>query len=137
MAAAAPAAPAASRRRPRLRPPLHGGGPGCARRFTAAAPAGLEPGAPFGPNLRAFVLYLRFAQAIPFARLARLMHDLFGLAISEGALANLLQDSAPAFKSQTSRIKQRLLSGTVLACERAGSSSACSPAPCWPPTRPV
>src|SRR5512139_2563190 len=37
--AAAPAAPAASRRRPRLRPPLHGGGPGCARRFTAAAPA--------------------------------------------------------------------------------------------------
>ncbi len=97
---------------------LHGGiCPGCARRFTAAAPAGLEPGSPFGPNLRAFVLYLRFAQAIPFARLARLMHNLFGLAISEGALANLLQDSAPAFKSQTSRIKQRLLSGTVLASD--------------------
>ena len=28
--------------------------PCCAKRFTAAAPAGLEPGSPFGPNLRAF-----------------------------------------------------------------------------------
>ena len=52
---------------------LHGGVcPCCAGRFKAAAPAGLEPGSPFGPNLRAFVLYLRFGQAIPFERLARL-----------------------------------------------------------------
>ncbi|MDO9713562.1 hypothetical protein [Paracraurococcus lichenis] len=37
---------------------LHGGVcPCCAGRFKAAAPAGLEPGSPFGPNLRAFVLY--------------------------------------------------------------------------------
>ena len=93
MAASAPAAPGASRRPP---------------------PAGLEPGSPFGPNLRAFVLYLRFGQAIPFERLERLMRDLFGLEISEGALANLLEDSAPAFEVQTSRIKQRLLSGTAL-----------------------
>jgi transposase len=97
---------------------LHGGVcPCCAGRFKAAAPAGLEPGSPFGPNLRAFVLYLRFGQAIPFERLARLMRDLFGLEISEGALANLLQDSAPAFAAQTSRIKQRLLASTVLASD--------------------
>src|SRR3954465_2708191 len=97
---------------------LHGGFcPCCARRFKASPPAGLEPGSPFGPNLRAFVLYLRFGQAIPFERLARLMHDLFGLAISEGALANLLQDSAPAFAAQAGLIKQRLLSSTVLASD--------------------
>jgi transposase len=97
---------------------LHGGVcPCCAGRFKATAPAGLEPGSPFGPNLRAFVLYLRFGQAIPFERLARLMRDLFGLEISEGALANLLQDSAPAFAAQTSRIKQRLLASTVLASD--------------------
>jgi transposase len=88
--------------------------PCCCQRFKAVPPAGLEPGSPFGPNLRAFVLYLRFGQAIPFQRLERLMHDLFGLEISEGALANLLEDSAPAFEAQASRIKERLLSGTVL-----------------------
>jgi transposase len=97
---------------------LHGGVcPCCAGRFKATAPAGLEPGSPFGPNLRAFVLYLRFGQAIPFERLARLLRDLFGLEISEGALANLLEDSAPAFAAQTSLIKQHLLSGTVLASD--------------------
>ena len=97
---------------------LHGGVcPCCARRFKAPPPAGLEPGSPFGPNLRAFVLYLRFGQAIPFERLERLMRDLFGLEISEGALVNLLEDSAPAFEVQTSRIKQRLLCGTALASD--------------------
>ena len=88
--------------------------PCCAKRFKAAPPAGLEPGSPFGPNLRAFVLYLRFGQAIPFERLERLLHDLFGLDISEGALANMLEQAAPAFAAQTNRIKARLLSGTAL-----------------------
>ena len=87
--------------------------PCCRGRFKAPAPAGLEPGSPFA-ELRAFVLYLRFAQAILFARLARLLADLFGLDISEGALANLLQDSAAAFTAQASHIRRRLLSGTIL-----------------------
>jgi transposase len=94
---------------------LHGGVcPCCRRRFRAAPPAGLAPGSPFGPNLRGFVLYLRFAQAIPFERLARLMSDLLGLEISEGALANMLEASGSAFAHQTSLIRDRLLSGTVL-----------------------
>jgi len=94
---------------------LHGGFcPCCKRRFRAAPPAGLAPGSPFGPNLRAFVLYLRFAQTIPFERLARLMSDLLGLEISEGALANLLEASGDAFARQTSLIRDRLLSGTIL-----------------------
>ena len=39
---------------------LHGGTcPCCVRRFKAEAPAGLEPGSPFGANIRAFVIYLR------------------------------------------------------------------------------
>jgi transposase len=94
---------------------LHGGTcPCCHERFKATPPAGLEPGSPFGPNLRAFVLYLRFGQAIPFARLERLLADLFGLALSEGALANMLKDSASAFEVQASAIRRRLLAGTVL-----------------------
>lgn len=94
---------------------LYGGVcPCCARRFKASAPAGLEPGSPFGANLRAFVLYLRFAQAIPFERLARLMSDLLGLEISEGALASMLRESGAAFSRQASLIRDRLLSGSIL-----------------------
>lgn len=101
---------------------LHGGiCPCCRRRFKAAAPADLPPGSPFGPNLRAFILYLRFGQAIPFERLSRLLSDLFGVEISEGALANMLRDSAPAFAAQTGAIKQRLLSGTTLECDETSA----------------
>ncbi len=88
--------------------------PCCAGRFKAAPPPDMPPGSPFGPNLRAFALYLRFGQAIPFARLAQLMGDLFDLTISEGALANLMQAAAPAFARQARLIKARLLEGTIL-----------------------
>jgi transposase len=88
--------------------------PCCARPFKAAPPAGLEPGSPFGPNLRAFAIYLRFTQAISFERLSRLFSDLLGLEISEGALVNMLDDSKLAFARAAGLIRARLLAGTIL-----------------------
>ena len=94
---------------------LHGGVcPWCSKKFVAEAPAGLEPGSPFGPNLRAFAIYLRFSHAISFERLSRLMSDLLGVEISEGALVNILVDSQSVFARQTSLIRARLLAGTIL-----------------------
>ena len=94
---------------------LHGGiCPCCAKRFKAAPPAGLEPGSPFGPNLRAFAIYLRFSHAISFERLARLMSDLLGVEISEGALVNILADSRSAFARQARLIRDRLLASSIL-----------------------
>lgn len=94
---------------------LHGGlCPCCAKGFKAQPPEGLEPGSPFGPNLRAFFLYLRTAHAISFERLAQLASDLFGLSISEGALVNIMAGSATAFARASATIKAKLLSGSVL-----------------------
>ena len=68
---------------------LRGGAcPCCAKPFKARAPEGLEPGSPYGPNVRALVFYLRFVQCIPLARLAGLLFDMLGLEISEGGLVN-------------------------------------------------
>ena len=94
--------------------------PCCARRFKATAPEGLEPGSPFGPNLRAFVIYLRSVQGIPMARMTDVLKDLFGLDISEGALINVLDAARPAFAAQTNLIKQRLFAGTALASDETG-----------------
>jgi transposase len=100
---------------------LHGGVcPCCAKRFKAEPPEGLEPGSPFGPNLRAFVLYLRAVQGIPLARLSHLLRDLFGLDISEGALVNILNASREPFAAQTNLIKARLMAGTALASDETG-----------------
>src|SRR5271165_3163902 len=94
--------------------------PCCAKRFKARPPEGLEPGSPFGPNLRAFVIYLRAVQGIPMARLSDVLKDLFGLDISEGALVNILSAAREPFTTQTSRIKARLLAGTALASDETG-----------------
>ncbi len=100
---------------------LHGGEcPCCARRFKAEPPAGLEPGSPFGPNIRALVIYLRSVQGIPLARLRTVLADLFGLAISEGALVNILAASAKPFLTATEHIKARLFAGTVMASDDGG-----------------
>lgn len=100
---------------------LHGGVcPCCCKRFKAEPPAGLERGSPFGPNLRALVIYLRSVQAIPLARLREVMGDLFGLDISEGALVNILSASAKPFAATVERIKQRLLAGTTIASDETG-----------------
>ena len=64
--------------------------PCCRKHVAAAAPEGLEPGSPFGPGLCALILHLHITQAISFERLARLMGEVFGLTISEGAIANIL-----------------------------------------------
>ena len=106
---------------------LHGGTcPCCARRFKAEAPASLEPGSPFGPNIRAFVIYLRAVQGIPLSRLRDLLLDLprldrgVGLSISEGALVNVLAASAEPFRAAVSLIKAQHLAGTALASDETG-----------------
>ena len=94
---------------------LFGGScPCCVKKFKAPAPQDMPKGSPFGANLRALVIYLRFTQGVAFERLATLLSDLLGLDISEGALVNMLDASREAFAAQTNAIRQRLLSGTAL-----------------------
>jgi transposase len=94
--------------------------PCCVGRFKAPPPEGLEPGSPFGPELRAYAIYLRSVQGIPLARLSALFKDLFGLDISEGALVNILKAAAPSFAGQTGRLTADLKQGTVIASDETG-----------------
>jgi transposase len=55
--------------------------PCCSKPFKAEPPARLEPGSPFGPNIRALVIYLRSVQGIPLARLRTAMERLLAGAV--------------------------------------------------------
>jgi len=100
---------------------LHGGVcPCCAGKFRAPAPADMPAGSPFGPNLRALVIYLRFTQGIGLERLTRLLSDIVGLAVSEGAIVNMLEAARERFAAQTDAIRRRLLSGTALESDETG-----------------
>ena len=46
----------------------------CGDRVTATAPAGLQPGSPFGETIAAMVVYLHYAHAIGMERLVLLAH---------------------------------------------------------------
>jgi len=64
--------------------------PCCRKRVAAPAPEGFEPGSPFGPGLCALIIHLHVTQAIGFERLVCLLSEVFGLTLSEGAVANIL-----------------------------------------------
>jgi len=69
----------------------------CGQTTTAPLPEGLEMGTPFSPNIIALAMYLRFVHHVSYRRLSRLLLELFGLAISEGALDAAFQRGKPLF----------------------------------------
>ena len=92
----------------------------CARKFKAKPPQDMPKGSPFGPNLRALVIYLRFTQGIAFERLATLLSDLLGLDISEGALVNILNAARTPSPRRLRRSARNLLGGTILQSDETG-----------------
>jgi transposase len=88
--------------------------PACGKPYKAPAPEGMEPGSPFGPNLTALALHLRYTQGIGFERLSHLFSHVFSLSVSEGALVNMIQSSRDAFAAQTARIRQDLFAKGVM-----------------------
>ena len=64
--------------------------PCCKARVTASAPAEMPEGTPFGPGIASMIAYLHGCQMIGFKRLTEVCQGLFGLTISQGAIANVL-----------------------------------------------
>ncbi|MGH9770530.1 MAG: IS66 family transposase [Candidatus Acidiferrales bacterium] len=88
--------------------------PGCGGVTVAPVPEGLEEGTPFGPGIVAAALYLRYVHAISYQRLARLFRDLFGVAVSEGALDSLFQRAKPHVDREVAVILARLRRSRVI-----------------------
>jgi transposase len=80
----------------------------CGRRYRAEPPAAMPPGTPFGPGIRALLAYLHHSHHVGFERLARMLKELFGLSISEGALANAFRRMGAAFDTARAAIKAKL-----------------------------
>ena len=97
---------------------LFGGRCGCCgERAVAPAPAGLEPGSPFGRSVEALVVYLHYAQAIGFERLRTLMGEVFGLCISEGAISNILARAQVPLTTAAEAIAAQVTASAVVASD--------------------
>ena len=93
----------------------------CGERATAPAPAGLEPGSPFGLSIAALVVYLHYAQAIGLERLAALMGEVFGLSISEGAISNMLARARTPLAVAAEAIRDAVVASPVVCSDETSA----------------
>src|SRR5436309_8388846 len=87
---------------------------------TAAPPPAAAKGTPFGPRIRALAVYLKSLQLFSYERLRMAMRDLFGLAISEGALMNMFKRTKPAFEAVGKQAMTALRLARFVACDETG-----------------
>lgn len=95
--------------------------PCCRRGFSAPAPEGMAPGSPFGPGLAALVLHLHVTQAIGFERLALLMDEVFGVRLSEGAIANILARAEAPLIAAAEAIAETVRASKVVASDETSA----------------
>ena len=81
--------------------------PCCKARVTASAPADMPEGTPFGPGIASIVTYLHGCQMVGYKRLTEVCQGVFGLTISQGAIANVLARVGEAIAAPAERSRQR------------------------------
>jgi len=93
----------------------------CGERVVAAAPAGLEPGSPFGQSIAALVVYLHYAHAIGMERLVTLLDEIFSLTISEGAISNMLARAREPLLVAAATIQATVLASPVVCSDETSA----------------
>jgi len=101
----------------------------CGGTTLAPVPEGLEPGTPFSVGIVALAMYLRFVHAISYQRLSRLLLELFGLAISEGALDAAFRRGKLQFDADMASILARLRRARVVCSDE--TSVRVAGRTCW------
>src|ERR1700751_3187573 len=95
--------------------------PSCRRGFSAPPPVGVQPGSPFGPELVALILPLHVPQAIGCARLVRLLGEVFGVRLSEGAIANMLARAGTPLTAAAETTAAEVRSSKVVASDETSA----------------
>lgn len=93
----------------------------CGKTVTAKAPADMPPGSPFGPGIVALVTYLHACQMVSYSRLAEMLDGLFGLKISEGAIANMLARTAEPIAECAEKIAETVRNSPVIASDETSA----------------
>ena len=93
--------------------------PHCRTRVKGDVPDAAR-GSPFGPRLHGLALYLKTYQSVSFARLAGMFKEVFGVEVSQGALANMLKRSHASFGPAHKEILETLRKADVVASDETG-----------------
>jgi transposase len=91
----------------------------CGKTSAAPLPQAAQ-GTPFGTRIHALALYLKSNQLFSYERLQGVFTDLFGLTLSQGALMNMFQRTAPVFAAGRDDALVALRRAAVVACDETG-----------------
>ena len=95
--------------------------PCCKARVTARAPADMPEGTPFGPGIASIIAYLHGCQMIGYKRLTEVCQGLFGLSISQGAIANVLARVGDGIAAPADRIAAEVRASEVIASDETSA----------------
>jgi transposase len=95
--------------------------PLCRHGQRGVLPEGLEAGRAFGPRLAAMVVYLKHEHHLSYERLTHLCRDLFGVAISEGGAAALLQRAGEAAQPAAAAIGEQVRQSTIIGSDETSA----------------
>ncbi len=95
--------------------------PCCKVRVTASAPADMPAGTPFGPGIASVIAYLHGCQMVGYKRLTEVCQGLFGLTISQGAIANMLARVGAAIAKPVERIAAQVRASEVIASDETSA----------------
>ena len=83
-------------------------------------PSYVKPGVSYGVNVHALVAYLSTAQHIPFKRLTEVLHDFYGLKMSQGSVSNILRRMRKQGFVRYNEIKREIQSSPVVGADETG-----------------
>jgi transposase len=94
---------------------------GCGQQQIAEVPLGMEPGSPFGNRIAAMVTTMRYSHGISYRRMQQMMSEVFGVEISEGAIANILTRVKGQLESEVENILQAIRSSRLVCSDETSA----------------
>jgi transposase len=98
--------------------------PDCQGITRGELPQGLEAGRRFGPRLAATVVYLKHEPHLSYERVTQLCHDLFGVAVSEGAASAILRRAGEAAQPVAAAIGGQVAQSAVIGSDETSARVA-------------
>ncbi len=95
--------------------------PQCGVPQIAAVPVGMEPGSPFGHRIAALVTTMRYSHGISYGRMQQMLGEVFGLELSQGAIANLLARVKGQLQSEVDGILAAIRSSRLVGSDETSA----------------
>ena len=97
---------------------------GCGKVSVGVFPGLVRAPAQYGPRLRAYVLYLAVYQHLPYGRIAQLLADCYGAALSTGTLQTIVCSGAAGLEPFLAELRGQLVGSPVVQLDETGARVA-------------